>query len=119
MIVLPGLDSIGAEQWVSAAPVPDPEQPLREGLTESDISPGVLGFLSIFVVAVASVVLVRSLVSKLRGVQYRAAHEEALAEDAERDRAAGGEPSGRTDDGHVDPDGTAEDDTGDGPRTIG
>ena len=50
----------------------DPAVPgLREGLTEYDISPGLLGFLVIFAAVLACIPLLRSMVGKIRGVQYR------------------------------------------------
>lgn len=54
-----------------ATPSPSPTPGLREGLDESMISPGLAGFLAIFGVALASLVLFYSLTSKLRGVRYR------------------------------------------------
>ncbi len=50
----------------------DPAVPgLREGLSETDVSPGLIGFLVIFAAVVACIPLLRSMVSKIRGVQYR------------------------------------------------
>ena len=50
----------------------DPAVPgLREGLSETDVSPGLLGFLVIFAAVVACIPLLRSMVSKIRGVQHR------------------------------------------------
>lgn len=52
----------------------DPEIPgLREGLTEYDVSPGLLGFVVMFAAVLVCIPLLRAMVSKLRGVQHRAA----------------------------------------------
>lgn len=49
----------------------DPAVPgLREGLEASDVSPGLLGFLVIFGAVLACIPLLRSMVSKIRGVQH-------------------------------------------------
>lgn len=54
-----------------ATPAPSPTPGLREGLEESAISPGLAGFLAIFGVALASVLLFYSMTGKLRGVRVR------------------------------------------------
>ncbi len=54
-----------------ATPSPSPTPGLREGLEESAISPGLAGFLAIFGVALASVLLFYSMTGKLRGVRVR------------------------------------------------
>lgn len=49
----------------------DPAVPgLREGLSASDVSPGLLGFLVIFAAVVVCIPLLRSMVGKIRGVQH-------------------------------------------------
>lgn len=82
-----GLGAPAPATWTDVIPVPDPEQPMRQGLTESDVSPGVLGFLAVFVVAVATILLVRSLTTKLRGVNRRAAEQDAQDEREAREAA--------------------------------
>ena len=41
-----------------------------QGPNSADVSPGLLGFITIFVLALATVVLVRSMVKHLRKVRY-------------------------------------------------
>lgn len=67
---------------VADAPSPNPTPGLREGLDESIISPGLAGFLAVFGVALAAVVLFYSLTGKLRRVKVRGAAAD-LAEGAE------------------------------------
>lgn len=57
-------------------------------LSENQISPGILGFLSIFVIAVGTWLLVRSLTKRLRTVRYSdtAREEQAEQADAELNR---------------------------------
>lgn len=74
----------------SATPSPNPTPGLREGLDESVISPGLAGFLAVFGVALASLVLFYSLTGKLRGVKHRG----ELAEAGEVATSAGGLPAG-------------------------
>ena len=51
----------------------DPATPgLREGLTEYDVSPGLLGFVVMFAAVLLCIPLLRSMVSKVRGVHLRA-----------------------------------------------
>jgi hypothetical protein len=58
----------------------------------SVVSPGLGGFLTLFILALAFIVLVRSMVGHLRKVRYQAERE--AAEQAEREAAeqAGGSP---------------------------
>lgn len=56
-------------------------------LDKDTVTPGVLGFLAIFVIGVCLYFLMRSLVGKLRGVSARAEEQEA-AEAAEQDGRA-------------------------------
>lgn len=78
--------------WVAltvASTEPDlPE--LREGLDESAVTPGLLGFLVIFAAALACLPLFRSMSTKLRGVEHRARLQAAAEAEAH------GEASPRT-----------------------
>ena len=63
------LDAVPVTSWVAGTSTPGPTQPaLREGLQATDVSPGVLGFIAIFVAALACIPLFRSMTSKIRGV---------------------------------------------------
>ncbi|ROS78621.1 hypothetical protein [Cellulomonas sp. PhB143] len=70
-------------RWVAvAAPSPSPTPgPLKPELSPYDVSPGLVGFLAIFAVALAAVLLFLSLTKHLRRVR----HNEEL-------RAAAGDP---------------------------
>lgn len=52
------------------SPAPGPTDVLRPGLTEWDVSPGLIGFLAMFVVVVASVAVWFSMNGKLRRIQH-------------------------------------------------
>lgn len=49
-----------------------PEEQLRPELTEYDVSPGLVGFLVVFVIAVATILLLLNLTKKLRKVSHDA-----------------------------------------------
>lgn len=93
-----------------ATPSPSPTPGLREGLEESAISPGLAGFLAIFGVALASVLLFYSMTGKLRGVRVRdgvATTVEAPVQAAGRPAPAGsvaddGVPAASSQDGTAD-----------------
>ena len=78
-------------------PSPSPGSDLQPGLEPGDVSPGLLGFLPVFAIALVCIVLFRSLTTKLRGVRRRQElldAEEAAALDAAGDPAPGGEARG-------------------------
>lgn len=57
-----------------------PSQPgLRPGLTEDQITPGVLGFIFTFGIVIIMVFLIRDMVKRIRRVRYRAQVEENRA----------------------------------------
>ena len=58
--------------------VPSPPG-LRPGLSEDQITPGVLGFIVTFAIVIAMVFLIRDMVKRIRRVRYRAQVEEGLA----------------------------------------
>ena len=70
--VVPNAVAWWAGVLTEVTPSPSPTPGLRDGLEESAISPGLAGFLAVFAIALASVVLFYSLTRKLRGVKYRA-----------------------------------------------
>ena len=68
----------------TVTPAPSPSSNLREEIDPGDVSPGLLGFLPVFLIALACIGLFLSLTSKLRKVNRR---QERL--DAEEAAAAG------------------------------
>ncbi|MFF2053949.1 hypothetical protein ACFVU2_20250 [Leifsonia sp. NPDC058194] len=78
-----------ASVWLAATPTPTPSS----GPSEDQVTPGVVGFVVTFLVAVAAVLLVIDMVRRIRRVRYRA--EIAAKLDAEQ-AADGG--SAETDD---------------------
>jgi len=78
-----------ASVWLAATPTPAPS-----GTPDDDsVTPGVLGFVVTFLLAVVVVLLVLDMVRRIRRVRYRAEIAEKL--DAEQ----AGEPDARADDG--------------------
>lgn len=55
--------------------------PLRDGLSESDISPGIEGFLFTMLIVVLVIVVVRDLVKRMRRMKYRTRMEAELADE--------------------------------------
>ena len=81
-------------------PEPSPsstQSPLREDLDASEVSPGLAGFLAIFVVVVATIFLVLSMTRKLRKVNHRARNESRV--DATFDDRRSGDAGEPGDDG--------------------
>ena len=74
----------------TVTPAPPPGSNLREEIDPGDVSPGLLGFLPVFLIALACIGLFLSLTSKLRKVNRR---QERL--DAEEAAAAGPPAAGR------------------------
>lgn len=75
----------------TTTPEPSPsstQSPLREDLDAVEVSPGLPGFLAIFVVALATIVLVLSMTRKLRRVNHRA-HNESVVDATFDDRRPG------------------------------
>ena len=78
-----------ASVWLAATPSPAPSG----SPSDDSVTPGLLGFLVTFLIAVAAVLLVLDMVRRIRRVRYRAEISEKL--DAEEAEAA----SRRDDDG--------------------
>ena len=91
----------GAWTTATATPAPSPSPSLRGNLEPGDVSPGLLGFLPVFLIALACIGLFLSLTSKLRKVNRRQAQL-----DAEEAAAAAAAP------GAAGPAGDGPDDTG-------
>lgn len=92
------LGAPASSTWTTVIPIPDPEQPLREGLNPEDVSPGVSAFLAAFAMALAVILLVRSLTSKLRGVNHRAEELEEQEREQGEDGVDGVNGEGEGDD---------------------
>lgn len=84
---------------LASSPAPSPS--LRPGLSEDQVTPGLLGFLLTAFIVVLTALLIVDMVRRIRRVRYRAQVEEermaaAEAADATRDDTADGN-AGRTD----------------------
>ncbi|PNH86501.1 hypothetical protein [Arthrobacter sp. AFG20] len=84
---------------LSSSPAPSPS--LRPGLSQDQVTPGLLGFLLTAFIVVLSALLIVDMVRRIRRVRYRAQVEEermaaAEAADISRDDAANGN-AGRAD----------------------
>lgn len=80
MNALPALLAPAASAWIGAvAPSPSPTDVLRPDLSPYDVTPGLIGFLTAFFLAVAGVGLWFGMNRKLRRIEYsrRAAEREA------------------------------------------
>lgn len=91
--------------WAQAAPtgpvtgtaavvaVPTASEPeLREGLEESDVGPGIMGFAIIFALVLACIPLFLSMTGKLRKVDHRARPEDTTPSDGEAGDGEAEEP---------------------------
>lgn len=84
---------------LASSPAPSPS--LRPGLSEDQVTPGLLGFLLTAFIVVLTALLIVDMVRRIRRVRYRAQVEEermaaAAAADTARDDTADGN-AGRTD----------------------
>jgi hypothetical protein len=84
---------------LASSPAPSPS--LRPGLSEDQVTPGLLGFLLTAFIVVLTALLIVDMVRRIRRVRYRAQVEEermaaAEAADTARDDTADGN-AGRTD----------------------
>lgn len=75
---------------------PSDEQTLAPGLNPDQVTPGTVGFLATFFVAVAVFFLIRDMTKRIRRVRYR----EQLAEEAKLRAAADAGDGGSRDGGH-------------------
>ena len=93
---------------LATTPAPAPSPSLREGLSQDQVTPGLLGFLLTAFIVVLTALLIVDMVRRIRRVRYRAQVEEeraAAAEAAANDGApqaagtgdAAGQPDGRPD----------------------
>lgn len=73
---------------LATTPAPAPSPSLREGLSQDQVTPGLLGFLLTAFIVVLTAFLIVDMVRRIRRVRYRAQVEE--------ERAAAGEAAGIT-----------------------
>ena len=74
---------------LATTPAPAPSPSLREGLSQDQVTPGLLGFLLTAFIVVLTALLIVDMVRRIRRVRYRAQVEEeraAAAEAAVNDR---------------------------------
>jgi hypothetical protein len=99
----------------TATPTPGPsEDPLRQDLEPTDVSPGLAGFLAIFAVALAAVGLFFGLSRQLRRMRRNAEAQGIPVEDRRDDRRTDG--TRPADSSADDTDGTGDDPTGSSGR---
>lgn len=83
---------------LTTAPAPAPSPSLRPGLSQDQVTPGLLGFLLTAFIVVLTALLIVDMVRRIRRVRYRAQVEEeraaaeAVTDDAGTDPPAGGAP---------------------------
>lgn len=84
---------------IEPSPTPSPTDVLRPGLTKWDVSPGLVGFLAMFAVALAGVAVWFSMAGKLRKIRFderRAAAQGEHHPGTPSDPAASAERAGET-----------------------
>jgi hypothetical protein len=84
---------------LATTPSPLPTPSLREGISEDQVTPGLLGFIMTAFFVVATALLIMDMVRRIRRVRYRAQVEEeriaaASAADVEAAGPAGESPAG-------------------------
>jgi hypothetical protein len=84
---------------LATTPTPLPTPTLREGISEDQVTPGLLGFIMTAFFVVATALLIVDMVRRIRRVRYRAQVEEdriaaAAAADVEAAEAADAAPGG-------------------------
>ena len=77
---------------LSTAPAPAPSPSLRPGLSEDQVTPGLLGFLLTAFIVVLTTLLIVDMVRRIRRVRYRAQVEEERAAAEAGAGDAGGDP---------------------------
>ncbi|MCU1531262.1 MAG: hypothetical protein JWO49_833 [Arthrobacter sp.] len=68
---------------LATAPAPTPTPSLRPGLSEDQVTPGLLGFLLTAFIVVLTALLIVDMVRRIRRVRYRAQAEETLVREAQ------------------------------------
>jgi hypothetical protein len=83
---------------LTTAPAPTPSPSLRPGLSQDQVTPGLLGFVLTAFIVVLTALLIVDMVRRIRRVRYRAQVEEERAaaeagiDDASGESEAGGAP---------------------------
>ncbi|TLM73334.1 hypothetical protein [Pseudarthrobacter sp. NamB4] len=108
---------------LATTPTPLPTPSLREGISEDQVTPGLLGFIMTAFFVVATALLIVDMVRRIRRVRYRAQVEEerlaaAAAADVEAADAADGGGSGNAGPGRVQEAGSTQE-TADGGTDLG
>lgn len=79
---------------LATSPAPAPSPSLRQGLSEDQVTPGLLGFLLTAFIVVLTALLIVDMVRRIRRVRYRAqVEEERAAEGAARGAGAAQPPA--------------------------
>ncbi len=79
-----------ASAWLAATPTPTP----TGGPSDDQVTPGVVGFVVTFAIAVATVLLILDMVRRIRRVRYR----EEIAQKLDAEQAAGEKDAASGDD---------------------
>ncbi|TLM86142.1 hypothetical protein [Pseudarthrobacter sp. NamE5] len=108
---------------LATTPTPLPTPTLREGISEDQVTPGLLGFIMTAFFVVATALLIVDMVRRIRRVRYRAQVEEerlaaAAAADVEAADAADSAGRGHAGQGPVQETGSAQK-TADGGTDLG
>ena len=81
---------------LATTPAPAPTPTLRPGLSQDQVTPGLLGFLLTAFIVVLTALLIVDMVRRIRRVRYRAQVEEERAAAGAASEAAAGEGDPRT-----------------------
>jgi len=81
---------------LATAPAPTPTPSLRPGLSEDQVTPGLLGFLLTAFIVVLTALLIMDMVRRIRRVRYRAqVEEERLAAESRAETNGDAGPADR------------------------
>ncbi|HEY1156342.1 MAG TPA: hypothetical protein VGE95_08665 [Arthrobacter sp.] len=101
---------------LATTPTPMPTPTLRDGISEDQVTPGLLGFIMTAFFVVATALLIVDMVRRIRRVRYRAqVEEERLAAAAAADVEATDAQDGLDDGTHPAANPSAPDSNGNGP----
>lgn len=87
-------------------PTPSPTEVLRPGLSQWDVTPGLIGFIAMFCIVLAAVAVWFSMTGKLRKIQHderRQASAAAARDEADRASEKPADPAAETDATSSDP----------------
>ena len=101
---------------LATTPTPMPTPTLRDGISEDQVTPGLLGFIMTAFFVVATALLIVDMVRRIRRVRYRAqVEEERMAAAAAADVDAADAQDGLDDGTHPAANPSAQDSNGSGP----